>query len=145
MPKAYMNHSIFSNGYLPTILIARDYPAELVFDSPILASFNQVYAPIIEAMAILAWVQQHQPDLIILDIQWSKIVELGLITTLRLDWLTRNIPIVIIGSLSEQKIQPKTNLDGNAYLTKPYSTQELEKVVCSLVPCPACKALNTAS
>ncbi len=140
-----MNHNIFTNEYLPTILIARDHSTKLIFDSPILASFNQVYVPIIEATAILAWVQQRQPDLIILDIQWSKIVELGLITTLRLDWLTRNIPIVIISSLSEQKIQLKTNLDGDAYLTKPYSTQELEKVVCSLAPCPACKALNTAS
>ncbi|MEL6495569.1 MAG: hypothetical protein AAFQ41_10675, partial [Cyanobacteria bacterium J06623_7] len=60
-----------------------------------------------------------------------------LISTLKLDWLTRNIPILTIGDSLRQKSLNSLNYD--AHLTKPYSLSELEQTICSLVCLPACK------
>lgn len=135
-----MNQNILGNQYSPTILIAKDYQEELKLDSQILASSNQVYVPVVNATEILSWVQQHQPDLIILDLEYPKIVESGIVTALKLDWLTRRIPIVVVCNLAKGNCISQEDLDCDAYLAKPYLERELEKVICSLVSSPACEA-----
>ena len=83
--------------------------------------------------------QQHQPDLIILDLEYFKIVESGIVTALRLDWLTRSIPIVVMSDLV--RATSEVNLDCDAYLERSCSEIELERVICSLVSSPVCKTL----
>jgi|GEM_PF-1942717 len=134
-----MNHDANSKYALPTLLVINNNDTKLVFDSSVLASFNQVYISIREFSAILDWVQQYQPDLIIVDIAWSKITNLQLIAALRLDWLTRNIPIMIITGCNNQQIEGLGQLDYDAHLSKPYSAAELGKKICSLVSIPACE------
>lgn len=136
-----MNQSISKKEYSPIILVARDYPKKLETTSKILASFNHVYVPIIDVLTIVNWVQQHQPDLIVLDIEYSEIVASGLVSTLRLDWLTRTIPIVIISNVAHNKV----NIDCDVYLERPCSTRELEETICSLVPISTCKTLVATS
>ncbi|MEO1339559.1 MAG: hypothetical protein AAFV28_00090 [Cyanobacteria bacterium J06635_13] len=105
-------------------------------ESPIVAAFNQVNIPIPEAAKILPWVHQHQPDLIVLDLEWTQIIDLQLITALRLDWLTRNIPILILANSPVSKLV-SASLDYDACLTKPYAHAALEQIICSLAPLAA--------
>ena len=120
-----------------TLLIVNDDRAKLSANSTVLTSFNQIYFSITEALNIFSWAQQYQPDLIILDLKWSEVVELQLIPALRLDWLTRNIPILMIADSAP--LQSVASLDYNAYLTKPYSLFELEQTICSLISLPICQ------
>lgn len=138
-----MYYNTVRGHYLPTILIVQENQTKLASDSEILSGFNQVNIPVVEAMTIVAWVQRHQPDLVIFDIDYLQIVNLGLITALRLDWLTRKIPILVISNVSNKELQSRANLDCNAYLRKPYVTRELEQAICSLVPTAACKSYVT--
>jgi PleD family two-component response regulator len=138
-----MYYKISHDHYLPTVLIVQENQTKLASDSAILSGFNQVNIPRVEATTIVIWVQRHQPDLIIFDIDYSQIVQLGLITALRLDWLTRKIPILVISNISTKELQSRVSLDCNAYLKKLYSTKELEQTICSLVPTPACKSYVT--
>ena len=138
-PKAEMNKNILVPNHSPSILIARDYQEQLELNSEILAASEQVYVPVINVTAILAWVQQHQPDLIVLDIKSSEIVKSGLITALRLDWLTRGISILVISDLSPTNAMSQSDLDCDAYLTRSSSSVKLEETICSLVPSPLCQ------
>ena len=134
-----MNHDASNKYVLPTVLIVTNHQTQLISDSSILPSFNQVYIPILESTKILPWVQQYQPDLIVLDIASSQIINLQLIAALRLDWLTRNIPIMIIAGSTPRQIELLEQLDYNAFLIKPYSSAELSRKICSLVSTPACE------
>ncbi len=138
-----MYYNIVSGHYLPTILIVQENQTKLASDSAILSEFNQINIPVVEAMKIVVWVQRHQPELVIFDIDYSQIVNLGLITALRLDWLTRKIPILVISNVAHKELQSRASLDCDAYLRKPYVTRELEQAICSLVPTPACKSYVT--
>lgn len=112
---------------------------QLGANSRILAWHDQVYIYSKKATTILSGVQQHQPDLVVLDLELFQIKEMELISLLRLDWLTRTIPIIIVTNLASQSKLATTNLDYDASLVKPYSLQELERVICSLLPTPECE------
>ncbi len=140
MSKAQMNQTTIDKPRLPVILVVRDNEAKLASDSSLVASFKQIYLSLSENSQILLWIQQYQPDLIILDLSWSVIIDRGLVTALRLDWLTRNIPILVISDNFSYQPQLAKNLDYDACLIKPYSTKKLERLICSLVynhPCQA--------
>ena len=129
-----MKHYDRSKQKIQTILIVNDDRTKLSDNSTVLTSFKIIYFSITEALSILPWVQQHQPDLIILDLEWSKVLELQLIASLRLDWLTRSIPILMITNLPP--VPSAASLDYNACLIKPYSLFELEQNICSLLSLP---------
>ena len=139
-----MNHYAASRSYLPTLLLVSQHQEKLAAQSPVLDSFDLVYLLATEAANTLSWVQQYQPDLIILDLEWSQILDLQLTAALRLDWLTRNIPIVILASPNLSRFSPNAKLDCDICLTKPYSISQLEQVICTLVSNPACKSCGIA-
>lgn len=134
-----MDHNAAGNYPSPTVLVVNNNQANLVSNSLILDSLNQVHISILEDSNILSWVQQSQPDLIILDIGWSQVINPQLIAALRLDWLTRNIPIMVIVASSAQQIETLAELDYDACLIKPYSAAELAKKICSLVSTLECE------
>ena len=127
----------------PTLLIISHDREKFVANSAIMAAFNRVHISALEVLKIVCWVQQHQPDLIIIDLSRSQIVQLQLIPALRLDWLTRNIPILIIAD--SPSLQPLEDIDYDACLTKPYSPNELEQAVCSLISVSASKSDGQAA
>ncbi|MGF1589479.1 MAG: two-component system response regulator [Pleurocapsa sp.] len=134
-----MNHRAIFNCHSKTVLIVNNNEVNLASNSAILTSLQQVFLSVSEAHKAISWVQQHQPDLIILDLEWSQIVQIQLITALRLDWLTRNIPIMLIVNSTVQELCTNAQLNYDACLVKPYSTQDLERKICSLVSIPACE------
>ena len=85
---------------------------------------------------ILTWIQQNQPDLIVIEYASHPESYSNLITPLKLDWLTRNIPIVIV--CSRFFLKSIENLDYDACLNSPYSEADLNKAICSLIRLPIC-------
>lgn len=133
-----MNYPTTVNHPTKTLLIVSQNEARQQTDSPILAGFNLAYLVAATEPNIIFWIQQHQPDLIILDLDWSQANCSQLISALRLDWLTRSIPILAIVNSRAKKLRSAQNLDCNACLFEPYSLAALEKSICSLVPISAC-------
>ncbi|MEO1672163.1 MAG: hypothetical protein AAFR77_15510 [Cyanobacteria bacterium J06631_2] len=117
---------------MQTLLVVSDNKMQFAPQSHISTAFNLVNISILEPAAILSWVQQYQPDLVILNLEWSQVIDLQLITALRLDWLTRSIPILMLGNSSISE-QTSAALDYDAFLSKPYSNSALERAICSLV------------
>ena len=118
------------------MLVIQDSTEILASDSAILNSFKQVYKTVTKSFDTLIWIQQNQPALIVLNLEDLEIDELDLVTALRTDWLTRNIPILAIADKCNRfRI---SNLDCDEYLSKPYSISKLEKAICSLVYSPSC-------
>jgi CheY-like chemotaxis protein len=138
-----MNPNTTGRNFLQRILVVSDEPKKLALDSKILASFEQISLTILEATKIIAWVQQYQPDLIVLNLKLAQIINLQLIAALRLDWLTRTIPIMVITNPAS-KLQSPEKLDCDAWLIKPYSKIELEQAICSLISTPACEVCRKA-
>ena len=121
---------------MPAMLVIQNSTKVLALDSAILNSFRQVYKSVTKSIDTLVWIQQNQPALMVLNLEDLEIEELDLVTALRTDWLTRNIPILAIADKCNRfKI---ANLDCDRYLLKPYSALELERAICSLVSSPSC-------
>ena len=70
-----------------TLLVVNHDRTKLKTNSSVLATFNR-HDLFAEEPDVLSWVQQHQPDLIILNLEWAQLVKRQLIAALRLDWLT---------------------------------------------------------
>ncbi|MCC0176620.1 hypothetical protein I4641_06460 [Waterburya agarophytonicola K14] len=133
-----MNPHTIGDSTFPTILIVQEKIVKIGSDSLILTLFNKVYISQKQNKIVLSWIQQNQPNLIILELNKSLEENCSsLITLLRSDWLTRDIPIVVTGN--SFVLRAIKNLDYNTFLKTPYSSRELEKVVCSLTHLSACK------
>lgn len=126
-----MDRKVASNYRQPTILIVSNNKTELLLSSSILTSFDR-FQVVFKEQETLSWIQQHQPDLIILDLEeFEKL--LPLVTSLKLDWLTRDIPIIAIVDSAVRQSSLSADLNYDACLTKTYSVRELEQKVFSLV------------
>ena len=133
-----MNHKVSRNEHLPTILMIQDSERKIESNSHILSTFDVVYLSRSQNTATLTWIQQNQPDLIVIEYKSRLEAYLSLIALLKLDWLTRNIPIVIAGN--RFALKSIENLDYDAYLNLPYSAADLDKVICSLIRLPICRS-----
>jgi two-component system cell cycle response regulator DivK len=83
----------------------------------------------------VATAQEALPDLIIMDIQLPKLSGLDATRQLRAGPGTAHIPIIVITSFALAGDEPKARDAGAAaYLAKPYSPQELLRLIRQLVP-----------
>ena len=133
-----MKPKLFGDVTTPNILIVQEDLVEKEAASSISPLLNKAYCAEYQPGNTLNWIQQNQPDLIILKLKKSEVNYLDLIISLRLDWLTRDIPILIIGN--RFVLRSTANLDYDACLKTPYSMEELERAICSLIRTPACQA-----
>ena len=137
-----MNYCSSHQTNLQTLLVVNKGQTELDLNSPVLASFHQVCISSLATTKIITLVQQHQPDLVILDLEWLEAVDSQLIPALRLDWLTRNIPILLITDTSG--LQSLQNLDYDVRLHRSCSLLELEKTICFLTSISVCESHGKA-
>lgn len=138
-----MKYNITFGYYAKTLLVVNHDRAKLKTNSSVLATFNR-HDLVAEEADVLSWVQQHQPDLIILNLEWAQLVKRQLIAALRLDWLTRNIPIMVILDPTASKLNSTEELNCDACLVEPYSTADLDRNIRSLVPVSACELYGKA-
>ena len=90
--------------------------------------FEVVHA--LNGAAGLAAIAQHRPDLVLLDVMMPEIDGWTVLTRLREDPITQDLPVIMVSAKAMPADQVRGyNLGANAYLPKPFSSSELvEKV-----------------
>ena len=134
-----MNPKTSNDERSPTILVVKDSEGKTKLNSRILSAFNIIYSSGSPNSKSLTWIQQNQPDLIIVECgHFSKSCS-SLITPLKLDWLTRDIPIIVVGN--KFALKSIADLDYDACLNSLCSAADLDKAICSLVRIPVCEVI----
>jgi CheY-like chemotaxis protein len=126
------------NSFQATILVVEDDQDNLTYISTALSLFNYHCLIAENALTALSLAQQRQPDLILLDVRMPEISGIELLKILRLDWLTKSIPVIAVTALAgdrEQEMIKNAGFDG--CLVKPYLLEELEQIVYSHISNPA--------
>lgn len=90
--------------------------------------FEVVHA--LNGAAGLAAVAQHHPDLVVLDVMMPEIDGWTVLTRLRDDPMTKDLPVIMLSARVMPADQVRGyNLGANAYVPKPFTSDELmEKV-----------------
>ena len=83
-----------------------------------------------EGDRVTAWVHEHQPDLVLLDLMLPGKDGSDICQDLKLDRRTNLVPIIMV----TVRDQPQDRVHGlqvgaNAYLTKPFATDQLHKAI----------------
>lgn len=82
----------------------------------------------------LEMARDHQPAVVLLDIHLPDVNGDKVLTRLRDDALTRDIPVVVLSAdASDRQIQRLLNLGAAAYLTKPLDVHKLLETVDGMI------------
>jgi two-component system, cell cycle response regulator DivK len=96
-------------------------------------SYRLLEAP--DGEAGIAMAREHNPDLILMDIQLPKVSGVEAMRALRQAPATADTPIIAITSFALSGDHQKAKDAGaSAYLAKPYSPRELLNMIRELVP-----------
>ncbi|HAI74912.1 MAG TPA: hypothetical protein DCM08_01580, partial [Microscillaceae bacterium] len=89
-----------------------------------------------EALALLA---QHQPDLMMIDLQMPILDGWGFVSTIRKDMANQDIPILAVTASAEPELQEKILQNGmQGWLIKPFTQDQLlAQLLCFLSPASA--------
>lgn len=83
-----------------------------------------------DGLEALEWLEENLPDLIISDIQMTKMDGYEFLTNVRKRGFTKHTPIIMLSGKSESKERIKCyKLGAQDYLTKPFNPEELEELV----------------
>ena len=83
-----------------------------------------------DGLEALEWLEQNLPDLIISDIQMTKMDGYEFLANVRQKGFTKHTPIIMLSGKSESKERIKCyKLGAQDYLTKPFNPEELEELV----------------
>lgn len=83
-----------------------------------------------DGLEALHWLEENLPDLIISDIQMTKMDGYEFLTNVRKRGFTKHTPIIMLSGKSESKERIKCyKLGAQDYLTKPFNPEELEELV----------------
>lgn len=116
-----------------TIMVIDDNPSMLWFVSEVFADKYNVlsYSNAREALDSLA---RRQPDIIVSDVMMPGIDGLSFARKVKENKLWKHIPLVLLSALHHDDDQVKGIESGaEAYLTKPFNTRYLERVVDRLI------------
>lgn len=71
-------------------------------------------------------VEEEKPDIVITDIMMPRLTGLELLTALKNNKLTRNIPVILISALDEaDKVQEGLSIGATDFITKPFKINEI--------------------
>jgi DNA-binding response OmpR family regulator len=77
----------------------------------------------------LVWLENNLPDLIISDIQMSKMNGFEFLKEVRLMGFTKHTPVILLSGNKESKERIKGyQLGAQDYLTKPFNPEELKEI-----------------
>lgn len=78
----------------------------------------------------LSWLNNNQPDLIISDIQMSKMDGFDLLREIRLMGYLKHTPVIMLSGRTQSSERIKCyKLGAQDYLTKPFNPEELKELV----------------
>jgi diguanylate cyclase (GGDEF)-like protein len=105
----------------PTVLIVDDVPVNLALMSAILENDCRTICTS-DSAEVAPLAQEHQPDLILLDIMMPGLNGFDVCGLLKADLNTRHIPIIFLTSLTEEEDEERgLGLGAIDYITKPFS------------------------
>lgn len=83
-----------------------------------------------DGIEALEWLEENLPDLIISDIQMTKMDGYEFLINVRKKGFTKHTPVIMLSGKSESKERIKCyKLGAQDYLTKPFNPEELEELV----------------
>lgn len=75
---------------------------------------------------VLALVEQHQPDTVLLDVMMPQISGLDLLAALRGNTATRHVPVIMLTAMTDRKTKSQAlELGATDFLTKPVDSSDL--------------------
>ncbi|RMO77962.1 Response regulator receiver [Pseudomonas syringae pv. philadelphi] len=116
------------------IMIVEDNAANMRLAQLLLNSAGHTVLCATDAETGLKLAREHQPDLILMDIQLPEMDGLKATSLLKKDASTAAIPVVALTAMAMKEDEEKIRLAGcNAYIIKPLRYQELYRVIDSLL------------
>lgn len=116
------------------ILIAEDSASVRKFITLALKIKGYNIISAIDGMEALEKLPNNNIDLVITDLNMPKIDGIKLIKNLRSDEQYKNIPIIILTSLSdEEDINKGMEAGANSYLIKPFNTKKIQYEVSKFI------------
>ncbi|KPC25741.1 Response regulator receiver [Pseudomonas syringae pv. cilantro] len=116
------------------IMIVEDNAANMRLAQLLLTSAGHAVLCATDAETGLKLAREHQPDLILMDIQLPEMDGLKATSLLKKDASTAAIPVVALTAMAMKEDEEKIRLAGcNAYIIKPLRYQELYRVIDSLL------------
>lgn len=117
-----------------TILVVEDTPSEMELMSHYLRESGCQVICAVSAQEALDKAAQHQPDVIVTDVVMPGMSGFELCRSLKKQSETANVPIVICTSKNQEIDRLWGMKQGaDAYLTKPYSREQLVQAVMSVM------------
>jgi CheY-like chemotaxis protein len=119
------------------ILAVDDDLDSLLLISMALESFGFPYVSLPKGLGIVAFLQQYQADLILLDALLADIDSQALLQSLRRNVVTQTIPVVAVTAFASPDDRRRLLAAGfNDYLSKPYQLDSLKTVIVRNLPPP---------
>lgn len=108
-----------------------------VLDALLTDSGHQVHRAI-NGRQGLDVVQQHIPDIILLDMMMPLLDGPGMLRALRNDPRTQKVPVVLMSGLPREKVEEMTTgLEFQKLLHKPFRADEVLDTIAAICPDPA--------
>jgi CheY-like chemotaxis protein len=115
------------NRQQPLVMVVEDNEDNLLLMSYVVESIGCKLISQNSGLSAISLAQQHQPDLIILDILMPGISGIDLIQILRKESVTSMIPVIAVTALSGIEERHRIMSEGfDDYIGKPYSIDDLE-------------------
>ncbi|MFW5691026.1 MAG: response regulator [Chloroflexota bacterium] len=118
---------------MAVILIAEDNPDILENMREVVSLSGHDVLTASNGSDALELARQHQPDAILSDVLMPGLNGFELLQALRGDTLTRTIPVVLVSArVDESALIQGVELGADAYLTKPFTNDDLVNVLRNL-------------
>ncbi len=118
---------------MTTILVVEDTPSEMKLISYYLQESGYSVISAVSAKEALAKIIEQKPDVIITDVVMPGMSGFELCRSLKKHPITRQVPIIICTSKNQEIDRLWAMRQGaDAYLTKPFTREELLQVVKSI-------------
>lgn len=119
----------------PLILAVDDQEDNLVLLMEILKPFGCKVIPAADGESSIALAQNYLPDLILLDVMLPDIHGIEVVTRLRKNPHTKDIPIIAVTGLARDEDRDRLlGVGCNDYICKPYMLQEFEALISAYLP-----------
>ncbi|MBC3954688.1 MULTISPECIES: response regulator [Pseudomonas] len=116
------------------ILIIEDNPANMRLAELLLTSAGHAVIAAVDAETGLKLAREHQPHLILMDIQLPDMDGLQATALLKAQASTASIPVIALTAMAMKEDEEKIRLAGcDAYIIKPLSYKELYRVIDTLL------------
>ena len=130
----YLPIRTMPNTLTATVLIVEDTPSEMELMSHYLRESGCMVLNANSAQAALTLAAQQPPDVIVTDVVMPGMSGFELCRSLKKQPATANVPIVICTSKNQDIDRLWGMKQGaDAYITKPYTQEQLVQTVCSVV------------